>query len=109
MRTLNFYKEIFKVFSNIQHFLLWLIQSCSSQGNDNGYHFLNEVFLFFIDGFDFSAELDEPYDFERCLAYDFSFVCSNQKTHSHANKTEVDLCVLVVPCGSHTVINFELF
>ena len=28
----------------------------------------------------------------RYLTYDFSFVCANQKTHSHANKTEVD-CV----------------
>ena len=46
----------------------------------------------FNDGFDFSAELDKPYDFERCLACDFSFVCANQRTHSHGNKKEVD-CV----------------
>ena len=49
--------------------------------------FLNDNF-----DFDFSAELRKPCDFERYLTYDFSFVCANQKTHFHANKTEVD-CV----------------
>ena len=45
--------------------------------------------VFFYDGFDFSAELDKPIDFERSFTCDFSFVCTNQQTYSHANNKRV--------------------
>ena len=45
--------------------------------------------FFFYDGFDFSAELDKPIDFERSFTCDFSFVCANQQTYSHANNKRV--------------------
>ena len=39
-----------------------------------------DFFTFFVNDFDFSAELDKPIEFERYKACDVCFVCASQNT-----------------------------
>ena len=45
--------------------------------------------FFFVNGFDFSAELDKPNEFERSLACDVYFVCASQRALSDAKREKV--------------------
>ena len=60
----------------------------------------SEYFHFFVNGFDFSGELDKPNEFERYKACDVCFVRASQ-IHSLMQKKKKLVVVLGDPYGTH--------